>query len=145
MVVLAPGTEIRASDIPADIFEGAPMLLPVLAHPAPGREADPAQLGFILRSLMELRLQVEQLRRRVDEGATPVQVIEVPPPLTHPIFPDAAEEPVLYRPGMTMAEVEKAAIEAALSEHKGNRRLAADALGIGERTLYRKIKEYHLG
>jgi len=66
-------------------------------------------------------------------------------PLTHPIFPESAEEPVLYRPGMTMAEVEKAAIEAALSEHKGNRRLAADALGIGERTLYRKIKEYHLG
>ena len=145
MVVLAPGTEIRASDIPADIFEGAPMLLPVLAHPAQGREADSQQLGFILRSLMELRLQVEQLRRRVDEGTTPVQVIEVPPPLTHPIFPDTAEEPVLYRPGMTMAEVEKAAIEAALSEHKGNRRLAADALGIGERTLYRKIKEYHLG
>jgi len=145
MVVLAPGTEIRASDIPADIFEGAPMLLPVLAHLAPGRDADSQQLGFILRSLMELRLQVEQLRRRVDEGATPVQVIEVPQPLTHPIFPETANEPVLYRPGMTMAEVEKAAIEAALSEHKGNRRLAADALGIGERTLYRKIKEYDLG
>jgi DNA-binding NtrC family response regulator len=145
MVVLAPGTEIRASDIPADIFEGAPTVLPVLAHPAPGREADAHQLGFIIRSLMELRLQVEQLRRRVDEGTTPVQVIEVQQPLTHPLSPEPAEEPVLYRPGMTMAEVEKAAIEAALSEHKGNRRLAAEALGIGERTLYRKIKEYHLG
>ncbi|HEV8149534.1 MAG TPA: sigma-54 dependent transcriptional regulator, partial [Gemmatimonadales bacterium] len=29
MVVLAPGTEIRAADIPADILEGAPTLLPV--------------------------------------------------------------------------------------------------------------------
>jgi len=43
-----------------------------------------------------------------------------------------------------MAEVEKAAIEAALHEHRGNRRLAAEVLGIGERTLYRKIKAYHL-
>ena len=55
---------------------------------------------------------------------------------------DTAE--VLYRPGMTMADVEKAAIEAALRERGGNRRQAAEALGIGERTLYRKIKEYHL-
>ena len=53
-------------------------------------------------------------------------------------------EPVVYRSGMTMAEVEKAAIEAALHEHRGNRRLAAEVLGIGERTLYRKIKAYHL-
>jgi DNA-binding NtrC family response regulator len=53
-------------------------------------------------------------------------------------------QPVVYRSGMTMAEVERAAIEAALSEHRGNRRRAAEVLGIGERTLYRKIKAYHL-
>jgi DNA-binding NtrC family response regulator len=52
--------------------------------------------------------------------------------------------PVVYRPGMTMAEVEKAAIEAALQEYRGNRRKAAEVLGIGERTLYRKIKAYRL-
>jgi DNA-binding NtrC family response regulator len=45
---------------------------------------------------------------------------------------------------MTMAEVERAAIEGALRETKGNRRRAAELLGIGERTLYRKIKEYGL-
>ena len=33
---------------------------------------------------------------------------------------------------------------AALKETRGNRRRAADLLGIGERTLYRKIKEYRL-
>jgi DNA-binding NtrC family response regulator len=44
-----------------------------------------------------------------------------------------------------MADVEKAAIAAALEEFKGNRRKAADVLGIGERTLYRKIKAYQLG
>ena len=43
-----------------------------------------------------------------------------------------------------MAEVERAVIEAALKETRGNRRRAADLLGIGERTLYRKIKEYRL-
>ena len=43
-----------------------------------------------------------------------------------------------------MTEVERAVIEAALKETRGNRRRAADLLGIGERTLYRKIKEYRL-
>ena len=32
----------------------------------------------------------------------------------------------------------------ALEKHRGNRKLAAQEVGISERTLYRKIKEYHL-
>ena len=40
--------------------------------------------------------------------------------------------------------MERATIEAALEETGGNRRRAAERLGIGERTLYRKIKEYEL-
>jgi DNA-binding NtrC family response regulator len=48
-------------------------------------------------------------------------------------------------PGMTMAEIERASIEAALRETRGNRRKAADMLAIGERTLYRKLKEYQIG
>jgi len=145
MVVLAPGTEIRASDIPADVFEGAPTVLPVLARAVPGGEPDHQQLAFILRSLMDLRLQVEELRRRLDEGAGPVQIIEVAEPSRASVIEvEEAPDRILYRSGMTMADVEKAAIEAALTDHRGNRRLAAQALGIGERTLYRKIKEYGL-
>jgi DNA-binding NtrC family response regulator len=51
---------------------------------------------------------------------------------------------VTVAPGMKMSEIEKAVIEAALKETRGNRRRAADMLGIGERTLYRKIKEYRM-
>jgi DNA-binding NtrC family response regulator len=43
---------------------------------------------------------------------------------------------------MSMSDVERAAIDAALRETHGNRRKAAETLGIGERTLYRKLKEY---
>ena len=45
-------------------------------------------------------------------------------------------------PGMTMAEIERAAIEAALRDTRGNRRKAAEMLDIGERTLYRKLRDY---
>jgi DNA-binding NtrC family response regulator len=150
MVVLAPGTEIRASDIPADILEGAPTLLPVptarglgLGPGATGHE-----LEFILRGLLDLRLQVEELRRRLDERPGKVQVIEVPESALSPIAIEPGEPPapqeVIYRAGMTMAEVEKATITAVLRECQGNRRQAAGRLGIGERTLYRKIKEFKL-
>jgi DNA-binding NtrC family response regulator len=43
-----------------------------------------------------------------------------------------------------MEDVERQVIEAALRETRGNRRRAAEMLGIGERTLYRKIKEFRL-
>jgi len=145
MVVLAPEGEIRASDIPRDIRErgrGLPVRVPGATRDVAGQE-----LEFIFHSLVDLKLQIEELRRRIEERPQRVEVIEVghgAPPLG-PV--DAEPTPageVLYRPGMTMADVERATIEAALRETKGNRRKAAEILGIGERTLYRKIKEYAL-
>lgn len=44
----------------------------------------------------------------------------------------------------TMAEKEKRAIAEALERNDGRRRATAKELGIPERTLYRKIKEYNL-
>ncbi|MGH7646153.1 MAG: helix-turn-helix domain-containing protein, partial [Gemmatimonadales bacterium] len=90
---------------------------------------------------------VEELRRRLDERpAERVEVIEVGrgERLGAVEAEPEPEAPVLYRPGMTMADVERATIEAALRETRGNRRKAAEVLGIGERTLYRKLKEYSL-
>jgi two-component system response regulator HydG len=67
------------------------------------------------------------------------------------IPPEIAQRPQLA-PGSTAAglaglpldELEKQAITDTLAKTKGNREKAAKILGIGERTLYRKIKEYNL-
>jgi DNA-binding NtrC family response regulator len=58
--------------------------------------------------------------------------------------PQPDEDVVVFRPGMTMDEMEREALQLALKEVGGNRRKAAEQLGIGERTLYRKIKKYGL-
>jgi DNA-binding NtrC family response regulator len=174
MVVLAPGREVRQEDLPRHVREGGELagarLLPVAVGPVmrDGERAQGRELEFIVRSLLELKLQVEELRRRLDEeramrmsretaevplmstvgtaapaiasglgGAGGVAAIEAresaPPPNI-----------VTVSPGMTMAEIERLAIEAALRETGGNRRRAAELLGIGERTLYRKLHEYQL-
>jgi two-component system response regulator HydG len=46
--------------------------------------------------------------------------------------------------GVPLNELEKQAIIDTLAKTDNNREKAAKILGIGERTLYRKIKEYNL-
>ncbi|MCC6573281.1 MAG: sigma-54-dependent Fis family transcriptional regulator [Planctomycetes bacterium] len=46
--------------------------------------------------------------------------------------------------GMTMEQIEKEVIRTTLAQNEGNRERTAKMLNIGERTLYRKIKEYGL-
>ncbi|MFW5805110.1 MAG: sigma-54 interaction domain-containing protein [Bacteroidales bacterium] len=45
---------------------------------------------------------------------------------------------------LSLAEMEKKFIEKALDKHRGKRKMAAKELGVSERTLYRKIKEYKI-
>ena len=45
---------------------------------------------------------------------------------------------------LSLEDREKELIRKALEKHKGRRKQAADELGISERTLYRKIKEYDI-
>ncbi len=158
MVVLSPGESIRADDIPVEFREQGERLLPVrLDAPAlSSPNSQPQELEFILRSLVDLKMQVEGIKKRIDLQPDVVDVSDAHGPIAissdttigyvEPIEVEAnpIEESVVYREGMTMAEVERATIEAALRETRGKRRSAAKKLGIGERTLYRKIKEYGL-
>jgi DNA-binding NtrC family response regulator len=150
MVVLAPEGEIRSRDIPPDVSERTSRLPMRIDN---RREVAGQELEFIFRTLVELKMQIEEMRRRIEERpAERVEVIEVGGsrrlPEAHVADPldttPEPEQPVIYKPGMTMSDVERAAIDAALRETRGNRRKAAEILGIGERTLYRKLKEYAL-
>src|SRR5207237_6322038 len=95
MVVLAPEGEIRASDIPKDIREhggsrGLPVRVVGAMRDVPGQEME-----FIFPSLVDLKLQVEELRRRLDDRVPQrVEVIEVGPGSSvAPVAPPVEAEP----------------------------------------------------
>ncbi len=53
-------------------------------------------------------------------------------------------EHVEVEESLSLEDREKELIKKALEKHRGKRRNAAEELGISERTLYRKIKEYNI-
>ena len=52
--------------------------------------------------------------------------------------------PEIIEESLSLQDKEKEMIRKALEKHHGKRKDAARELGISERTLYRKIKEYHI-
>ncbi len=173
MVVLSPGSIIRPEDLPREIRErqSGLSLVPVPALAQRDGGASAPELEFIFRTLIQLRIDVEDLRHRFDEyrethpelgrmalgyalppasvlhGARAIEDVVVPEEAAtaepqEALEPEPEEGIVVYRSGMTLQQIEQAAITAALQETRGNRRRAAEMLGMGERTLYRKIKAY---
>ncbi|MDB4105526.1 sigma-54 dependent transcriptional regulator [Salibacteraceae bacterium] len=57
---------------------------------------------------------------------------------------DSIYDPEVVEESLSIEEKEKELIKKALEKHRGRRKNAAQELGISERTLYRKIKEYEL-
>jgi len=60
------------------------------------------------------------------------------------IHPEQHIEEVYEEESLSLVDKEIELIKKALEKHKGRRRNAANDLGISERTLYRKIKEYNI-
>ena len=92
---------------------------------------------------------------RTPDHATATDQPPTSPPATSEDGSEAAEPPlrpepsappggIVLQPGMTLEDIERKAILAALEEVEGSRRHAARLLGIAERTLYRKIRRYGL-
>jgi DNA-binding NtrC family response regulator len=80
-----------------------------------------------------------------------LSLADVPPYISGVTPPSTAIVPVSHAPasstaitlaGMNLADLERKAIEETLASVHGNREQAAKILGIGERTLYRKLKDY---
>ena len=170
MVVLSLGSRIRSRDIPDQIFRrGAPeRLLPVpLASEEKRDQGHQERLQFHLlyQAVIGLQKEIAEIKqilsghqgaRHVDfdsesghlnasprEGRTGSHM-EAEKDISEYGSVQFEEAEDFSRKGQSMGEIERNAIARTLASVNGSRRKAAKILGIGERTLYRKIKEYNL-
>ncbi len=73
-----------------------------------------------------------------------IDMADIPPEIAKRPQLAAGSRAALDLSGLSLNDLEKQAIMETLTKTQGNREKAAKILGIGERTLYRKIKEYNL-
>ncbi len=131
MAALKPQGRVEVEDVERFIDEqhSRPTNLPV----STGRTVEEAGQELIYRAILSLGNEVRMLRDLIMSHL----------PSENPTQ-EYRGEPDEITKGMTVDQMERVLIEQALRETKGNRKEAAAKLGIGERTLYRKIKRFKL-
>jgi DNA-binding NtrC family response regulator len=133
MAALHPGSEISAVEAEKFIAEQAILRknLPVVT----GRTVEEAGHELIYRALLSLGNEIRMLKELILANLPDKED-------TEPLESEGAVSELRSAP--SLKNMEKALMEKALRETSGNRKAAARILGIGERTLYRKLKEYNL-
>lgn len=137
-------------------------LLPVLAGDSKDKEPD-RERELIYRALLELRLEMRGVKEQVGAllgafqgNSTKAMVVhrdsirreiqDIVEDIPFEIEADGDVESVvedpIEAPLPSLEDAERKLITEALERFEGNRRQTARALGISERTLYRKIKEF---
>ncbi len=91
-----------------------------------------SELALIYRALLELRSEITELKERMQQIG----------PHTPLALPSGEFSTTGMNGELNLDHHEEELIHKALQRFEGDRRLAAEALGISERTLYRKLKEF---
>ena len=114
------------------------------------------EIGILYNMVMQNKKDLEELKelvsgeglRMTGYGERPQEVEHVTPTITMPVAEQNNSRRTIeaedVEDSLRMDEVEKEKIRRALELSGGNRKVAAEKVGLSERTLYRKIKEYGL-
>ena len=140
--ILVPPLRDRAEDIPLLVEDFFAHFL--AKHKRRRKTLSPEAMQLCQRfswpgNVRQLRNMIERLVITCKNAV--VEVTDLPDFLrTH----DQSATTVNFRPGMTLAEIERLAIQQTLNHVTNNREEAAKALGISRRSLQYKLKEYGL-
>jgi transcriptional regulator of acetoin/glycerol metabolism len=115
---------------------------------------------FELRgNVNDMRREVSALKKQIDEvqsGKTvaaeklpttqiaPLQTIQTLQPTMEDAEAEEYIEPEKVQENLNLNDLSKQMLEKALERNHGNRKKAAQELGISDRTLYRRLKQYGL-
>ncbi len=97
------------------------------------------------RDMNSLRKQLDEARERqlfTSQAVPAVIKTETPRPVT--TVQDAEAEEISDMETLNLDDIGRQMIEKALDRNNGNRKKAAQELGISDRTLYRRIKQFGL-
>lgn len=123
-------------DLKKDVTEMKKMFLEIVQNPS--------NIPSVSHVMEESYLQDLPIARQQQEHLTHGSIIPVS---SQPMFLTENREmqdTILVDESLNIMDKEKELIEKALRKHKGKRKDAASDLGISERTLYRKLKEYDI-
>lgn len=128
-------------DMKKEVTEIKKMFLEILQNPGmPGQSLQEARE----RLMGDLSALSEQTM--VTPVVAPPTLISTPTVSSQPVIlhDDEIHQHVEIEESLNIMDKEKELILKALKKHKGKRRDASNDLGISERTLYRKLKEYDI-
>jgi len=130
--VTSPSGRIKASDFEEYVRAKRPRteLLPVVT----GRTPESAEHKIMLQAIMSLTNEISSLRHLIETELEKIKFSEG----------NIAETHISRRDSVRVDDAERDLIIRALGESGGNRKKAASLLGMGERTLYRKLDKYGL-
>ena len=157
-------TELLIRYLPQDLATNKPMLM------SGNNSSDFSEREILYKVLFDMRNDLTDLKKLVldmiqsgtgfvnsDENAALFQKVfhaeehensDLPvrmTPTTNIIHLGSGSTEDEVEESLSLSQTEKDLIRKALQKHRNRRKYAAEELGISERTLYRKIKEYDLG
>jgi DNA-binding protein Fis len=100
------------------------------------------------REMSQLKKQMEDVKTTPASSIQPIQPIQPISSIQQPMLEEAeAEEyiePTPEQENLNLSDLSRQMLEKALERNNGNRKKAAQELGISDRTLYRRLKQYGL-
>ena len=119
-------------DMKKDLSELKKLVVDILSKDANATLSD-AQSDYVNQIYSEVANEIVPPNRTLPEANRTIEVNR-----------SDYEEHQEVEESLSLEDREKELIKKALDKHRGKRKYAAQELGISERTLYRKIKEYNL-
>lgn len=122
--------------------------VPVL-YRAPAHDMSANQMWLMIAQMKQEILELQQAvtalaQQRPVTPTTPLYSAPLSEKIDDTQYQPVEEVKVEDDAPKSLKENEKQILQAALERHKGNRKAACAEVGMSERTLYRKIKEYGL-